>query len=105
LLICYLIIWIGGEKCYLFGQTIGYIVAIFNAFFWNSRYVFSDYHGDKRVAFFKMCLCNGMVYLFQIAVSFLSVKFFIVSEWIAPIVAISAALPVNFILNKLFAFR
>ena len=105
IVVCYLIIWIGGKAYYLLGQTFGYIVAVLNSFYWNSRRVFSDYHGNPKVAFVKMCLCNVVIYVLQIAISFLSVNLLEVSEWIAPILAVLIALPVNFTLNKLFAFR
>ena len=94
-----------GEKQYLLGQTLGYIAAIFNSFFWNNKYVFSDHKGNKKAAFGQMCACNVIVYVLQMGVLYLLVDIMIVSEWIAPVLTIVIALPVNFLLNKFIAFR
>ena len=55
LVVCYVVLLGLGEKQYLLGQTLGYIAAIFNSFFWNNKYVFSDHKGNKKAAFGKMC--------------------------------------------------
>lgn len=105
LVVCYVVLLGLGEKQYLLGQTLGYIAAIFNSFFWNNKYVFSDHKGNKKAAFGKMCACNVIVYVLQMGVLYLLVDIMIVSEWIAPVLTIVIALPVNFLLNKFIAFR
>ena len=105
LVVCYIILFGFGEEQYLLGQTLGYIAAIFNSFFWNSKYVFSDHRGNKKTAFGRMCVCNVAVYVLQIGALCFLVDIVAVSEWIAPVLAILIALPVNFFLNKLFVFH
>ena len=105
LVVCYFILFCFGEGRYLFGQTLGYIAAVFNSFFWNSKYVFSNHKGNKKIAFGKMCVCNVVVYMLQMGALYLLVDIMAVSEWSAPVLAILIALPVNFLLNKLIAFR
>ena len=52
-----------------------------------------------------MCVCNVAVYMLQMGALYLLVDIMAVSEWSAPVLAILIALPVNFLLNKLIAFR
>jgi len=105
LLVYYICIGLFGEEFYLWGQTIGYAAAVVNSFFWNSRYVFSDSKVNKLSAFIKMCLCNVVVYIMQMLLLYGFVDMLGISEKIAPVMVIILTLPVNFILNKVFAFR
>lgn len=105
LIVYYICIWLLGADFYLVGQTVGYIAAVINSFFWNSRYVFNDSRVNKTNAFMKMCLCNVVVYAMQMVLLYWFVDMMSVSEKIAPVVVILVTLPVNFILNKVFAFR
>lgn len=105
LLVYYACIWILGTEFYLLGQTIGYIAAVINSFFWNSRYVFNDIQVNKIHVFVKMCLCNVVIYVMQMLFLYCFVDMMSVSEKIAPVIAILITLPVNFILNKVFAFK
>ena len=105
LVICYIIQFVLGTGYYILGQTLGYIAAVFNSFFWNSKYVFHVPDMNRKIVFGKMCLCNIVVYALQIGSVYLLVDILAVSTWIAPVVAIFISLPVNFCMNKFFAFR
>ena len=105
LIVYYFCIWLFGAKFYLWGQTLGYIAGVINSFFWNSRYVFNDSNINKAQAFIKMCLCNVLVYGMQMILLYCFVDIMSASEKIAPVIVILITLPVNFTLNKVFAFR
>lgn len=105
LIVYYICIWLLGAEFYLLGQTVGYIAAVINSFFWNSRYVFNDSQVNKTKAFVKMCLCNVVVYVMQMVLLYGLVDILSISEKLAPVMVIFITLPVNFILNKVFAFR
>lgn len=105
LLICYyLVLFTAGAEHYLLGQTLGYIAGILNSFFWNSRYVFSEKKHHAKIAFLKMCICYGLTYFLQIGILYGSVEWLSISESIAPVIAIIITTPINYVLNKLFAF-
>lgn len=105
LIVYYICIWLLGAEFYLLGQTVGYMAGVINSFFWNSRYVFNDSQVNKTKAFMKMCLCNVVVYVMQMLLLYWFVDMMSISEKLAPVIAIIITLPVNFILNKTFAFR
>ena len=105
LVVYYIVVWIAGTKYYLLGQTIGYGVGILNSFFWNSRFVFSNAQESQGKAFIKMCACYGITYLLQMGVLYVFVEWLSMSEWLAPMIAIIITTPINFVLNKLLAFK
>lgn len=105
LIVYYICIWLLGAEFYLWGQTVGYIVAVINSFLWNSKFVFNDSQVNKAHAFIKMCLCNVIVYVMQMLLLYCFVDIISISEKIAPVIAILITLPVNFLLNKIFAFK
>ena len=105
LVVYYIVVWIAGTKYYLLGQTIGYGVGILNSFFWNSRFVFSDARESQGKAFIKMCACYGITYLIQMGLMYVFLEWLSMSEWLAPVITIIITTPINFVLNKLLAFK
>lgn len=105
LLVYYIFVGIAGTQHYLLGQTLGYGIGILNSFFWNSRFVFSDAKETQGKAFIKMCICYCITYLLQMVLLYAFVELLLISEWLAPIIAIIITTPINFILNKLLAFK
>lgn len=105
LAVYYIIIYMLGDQYYLLGQTLGYIAGIFNSFFWNSRCVFRDKSNRGWNAFVKMCICYGSTYLIQIGLLYALVELLALSNLLAPIIAITVTTPINFIVNKTFAFH
>lgn len=105
LMVYYIVVWISGKEYYLLGQTVGYGVGILNSFFWNSKFVFSRSKETLVKAFIKMCACYGVTYVIQMALLYAFVEWFFLSEILAPIVAIAITTPINFMLNKILAFK
>ena len=103
-IVYYVIVFICGKDLYLFAQTAGYVAGIINSYFLNSRFVFSE---GKRGggSFVRMCICYGITYVVQMLLLYLQVDVLNFSEFIAPVVAVIITTPINFILNKVFAFK
>jgi len=100
----YVIILVFGNGAYLIGQTIGYIAGIINSFFWNSRFVFLEHKQGKIHSFLKMTLCYALTYGIQIGLLYLFVNVCGISAFLSPVLAILISTPINFFLNKLWAF-
>ncbi|MCM1219993.1 MAG: GtrA family protein [Lachnospiraceae bacterium] len=106
LAVYYIVIFIFGESAYLLGQTFGYVTGIVNSYFWNSKIVFhADIAAKPRKAFVRMCMCYGITYVVQIGILFAGVEMLHISERIVPIIAIMVTTPVNYLLNRSFAFE
>ncbi|MBO5369476.1 MAG: GtrA family protein [Clostridia bacterium] len=99
----YAFLYVWGNGSYLAGQSVGYFLGVVNSYFLNSRFVFSS--GKRgRAAFVKMCVCYGITYVIQTSAMYLQVDVLGVPEAVAPVVAIIITTPINFVLNKIFAF-
>lgn len=94
---------------YLAASITGFIVSVINSFYWNNRYVFTIREGEKRnlwKAFLKTVMAYaGTGLVLNNALLFLQVAIWGWSKTIAPLVNLLITIPLNFIINKLWAFR
>ena len=104
-LIVYYLFLLIDRRLYLLGNTLGYAAGILNSYFWNSRFVFTEKKAGKKGAFLRMTACYLLTYFLQTGLLYLFVEKLRLSEMVAPVLTILIATPVNFILNKLWAFQ
>lgn len=107
LMIYYIFLWIC-KDLYMLGNVVGWIVSVANGFFWNNKYVFTDGSFGKcallkRIA--KTYLSYGATFLLSTGLLYLQIEFL---EWcpaVCPVINLAITIPLNFILNKFWAFR
>lgn len=92
---------------YLIAQLIGYVLSIFWSFYWNRKYVFAD--GENVVPWYKALIKSFIAYSFtgvflNSVLSFLWVEIVGISKVIAPVINLVINVPVNFVMNKFWAF-
>lgn len=107
LLVYYLVLWIN-DQWYLAGNVAGWVISVANAFYWNERYVFVQQKHDfksvaKRIG--KTYLSYGGTFLLSTLLLYLEVDVFGWSAVISPVVNLFITIPLNFLLNKFWAFR
>ena len=94
---------------YLIASVIGFLVSVINAFYWNNKYVFVKEENATRSlwqAFFKTFLSYaGTGLVLENVLLVIWVRFLHVPEAIAPLVTLLITIPINFILNKFWAFK
>ena len=94
---------------YILTNTISFTISIFWSFYWNNKYVFSVTKAKKRnwkQAFIKTFLSYGFTgYILNNILLYIWVSIFSISKYIAPIVNLAISIPLNFILNKYWAFK
>ena len=91
---------------YLVGNTIGFLASVVNAYFWNSRLVFREKQETQAGrAFAKVFLSYLGSFLLSTGLIWLMVEVLGISDRIAPILRLLVTIPLNFVLNKLWAFR
>lgn len=91
---------------YIVANTVGFCLSILNAFFWNSKYVFvNKEEKNAKKAFLKVFLSYGNSFLLSTFLIFLLVEVFHISEYLAPILRLLVTIPLNFVMNKLWAFK
>lgn len=92
---------------YLLASIVGFVASVVNSFYWNNKYVFTG--TNSRVlwkAFVKTFLSyagTGLV-LSNILLYFW-VDLVHVHEMVAPVINLFITIPLNFIFNKLWAFK
>ena len=94
---------------YLIASVIGFLVSVVNAFYWNNKYVFVKEENATRSlwqAFLKTFLSYaGTGLILENVLLVIWVRFLHVPEAIAPLVTLLITIPINFILNKFWAFK
>jgi len=106
-LIYSLLVYVGLH--YLAASVVAFVLSVLNSFFWNHKFVFKDETGGKRditralirtyasYAFSGLIVSNILLYIF--------IELFGVSKYIAPLFGLVVTVPLNYILNKLWAFK
>lgn len=93
---------------YQLSNLIGYLIGIVNSFYWNNKYVFKQKEGENRSivkAFVKCVMSYAGGYVISTVLLFLWVQVFHLSEYLAPIISLLLTVPLNFVLNKKWAFK
>lgn len=94
---------------YLIASVIGFMASILNAFYWNNKYVFKENAGQQRsiiTAFIKTLISYaGTGLILANLLLFLWVDILSIPDYIGPILNLLVTIPLNFILNKLWAFK
>jgi putative flippase GtrA len=99
----------GLNEDYLIAQALSFILGVVWSFYWNNIYVFDIRDGQKRSlwkSLVKTFISYSFTGLFLSSVLLvLWIKIFRISEFIAPIINLIVTVPLNFIMNKFWAFR
>lgn len=113
LVVTYLVMWLF-RVCFSLdtiwtldiATTVGYVAGVCNSFFWNNRYVFKNgAETNRKKAFTKMFVCYGATYLLSMFLMNVLVNYCHIPSIIAPIPRLLLTIPLNFIANKLWAFK
>ena len=94
---------------YILGSIVGFVVSVTNSFYWNNKYVFKQENGKRRsilasyIKTFLSYAATGLVLANILLVIWVEVLH--LPELLGPIVSLLVTIPLNFILNKLWAFR
>lgn len=97
------------EWNYLIAQVISFGLSVLWSFYWNNKYVFILEEGKER-SLFKSLIKTYISYSFtglflnSVLLS-LWIQVLHMSEYIAPIINLIINVPVNFLVNKLWAFK
>lgn len=102
--IYYVFVWIDPDL-YFIGNLVGWVVSVFNSFFWNNRFVFKN----SEFSWWKKLLRTYLAYGGSFIVGSITLAIMVsglgVSEWLAPWINMVITIPLNFILNKFWAFK
>ncbi len=93
---------------YVAANAAGFVLGTINAYFWNNRYVFKKAEGEVRSTG-RSVVRVFVSYGFTLALSTVLLALWVdglhISDKIAPIINLLVTIPLNFVLNKFWAFR
>lgn len=103
------VIFITFKAHYLVASIAGFIVSVINAYYWNNKYVFQADNKEKR-DWWKVFLKTFMSYAGTgLVLNNILLVFWVdvlgLSEMIGPIINLLITIPLNFLLNKYWAFK
>ena len=94
---------------YIVAQIIGFVLSVLWSFFWNNKVVFTLKEGQRRnvwKALLKTYISYSFTGVFLNSVLIvLWVQIFHISAFVAPIINLLISVPINYIINKFWAFR
>lgn len=91
---------------YTLAYTLGFLISVCNAFYWNNKYVFMNKKEKSIVkAFIKVVLSYGFTFILSLGMMGVFIDVLGISSYIAPILKLIITIPLNFILNKIWAFK
>lgn len=98
-----------GQYDYLVAQIIAFVLSVLWSFYWNNKMVFVLEDGNQR-SIWKALLKTYVSYSFtglflNSILLILWVKIIGISEFVAPIINLLVSVPLNFIINKFWAFK
>lgn len=94
---------------WIVGSVLGFLISVLNSFYWNNKYVFTAGEGEHRFwwkaliktyvsyGFSGLLLANVLLYLWN--------DVLMIPELWGPIINLVITTPINFVINKLWAFR
>lgn len=90
---------------YIVAYSVGFVLSVLNAYFWNNKYVFRDSKSSFLQKLLKCYASYITTFIISTALLYLWVDIVMISDRIAPIINIILTTPLNFILNKKWAFK
>ena len=90
---------------YLIANTVGFIVSVLNSYYWNNKYVFKKTQNGHLKPLIKTFLSYGSTFLLSTFLLFVMVQWLGISEVLAPIISLVITIPLNFLMNKFWAFK
>ena len=102
LFVYYVLLWL--ECNYLIANAMSWIVSVFNAFYWNNKYVFKNENTWIK-ALIRTYISYGCSFILGSLMLIVLIEFFKVSDIIAPLIILVITIPLNFLMNKFWTFK
>jgi len=94
---------------YIIANLVAFILSVLWSFYWNNKYVFKTGAGETRSvagALLKTYIAYGFTGIILCNVlSWFWIDVLGISKYIAPLINLIASVPINFFVNKLWAFK
>ena len=99
----YILIYFGIN--YIVANTVGFVISVLNAYYWNSKFVFKKTNEKTLKPMIKTFVSYGSTFLLSTILLIVMVDYLGISKIIAPALNLIITIPLNFLLNKFWAFK
>lgn len=89
---------------YMVANFFSWVVSVYNAYYWNNRYVFQG-NNSKLITVIKTYTSYGVSFILSSIILYILVEIGKISTALAPLFTLAVTIPINFLLNKYWAFR
>ncbi len=97
------------EMCKYIANVIAFIITVFISFMLNRSFVFTLEEGEERSFVKSLLKCYASYFTTGILLNSILLYVWVdllgISEYIAPLLNLIISIPINFILNKIWAFK
>lgn len=94
---------------FIAGNVVAFLLSVLWSFYWNNRFVFTVSAGEKRSipkALLKTYISYGFTgIILNNVLSWFWIQGMGISKFIAPLINLVISVPINFVINKFWAFR
>jgi putative flippase GtrA len=90
---------------YLVGNIVGFVVSVLNSYYWNNKYVFYEENRNHIKALSKTFMAYSVSFVFGTVLLIVMVEIIKISVIIVPLINLVVTVPLNFMLNKFWAFK
>jgi len=104
LAIYYLVVWMN-PAYYQVGNALGWIFGVLNSVIWNKKFVFTDSSERFIKILGKSYLAYGGSFILTLVLSYIQIEWIGISPFLAPLFCLIFTIPINFMVNKFWAFR
>lgn len=93
---------------YVLANIISFLLSVLWSFYWNNKFVFVAQDGERHLGkvLIKTYAAYGLTgIILNNVFSWIWINIFFISKYIAPIINLLISVPINYLLNKLWAFK
>lgn len=90
---------------YIVGNTFGFVVSVLNAYYWNNKYVFQKSEQGHLKTIIKTFIAYGSTFAVGSVLLYVMVEILGISRYLAPLINLLMTIPLNFLINKFWAFK
>ena len=94
------------KDLYLLGSIVGFIISVLNSFYWNNKYVFkTEGQSEWLKRLLKTYMSYGGTTILSTILLYIEVELLHINESIAPLINLAITVPLNYLVNKFWAFK
>lgn len=94
---------------YILANIVGFIVSVLNSYYWNNKYVFKQQEDGQRrwwkTLFKTFVSYAGTGLVLSNVLLVIWIEWIKIPEMVAPLVNLLVTVPLNFVMNKYWAFK